>query len=65
MARSDDAFTIRLPAGMRPEIAARAKAARRSMNSEMVLLLQTALTESEGSNHKRTAPESAATLTRA
>lgn len=65
MARTDDAFTIRLPAGMRPEIAARAKAARRSMNSEMVLMLQAALADSERPDQKRSAPESAATLARA
>lgn len=36
-------FTIRMPDGMRDEVAARAKANGRSMNSEIIQILQDAL----------------------
>ncbi|WP_288764531.1 Arc family DNA-binding protein [uncultured Enterobacter sp.] len=42
-----DRFNVRLPAGMRDAIAERAKANGRSMNSEIVQILQDAL-DSEG-----------------
>jgi len=42
-----DRFNVRLPAGMRDAIAERAKANGRSMNSEIVQILQDALEEQE------------------
>lgn len=38
-----DRFSVRMPEGMRPKIAALAKANHRSMNSEIVMILATAL----------------------
>lgn len=47
MPRTDDQFVIRMPNGMRPAITARAQTNRRSMNSEIVLILERALREGE------------------
>lgn len=45
MARGDDKFTIRLPAGMREKLALRAQSNNRSANAEYVQILTDALNE--------------------
>ena len=43
MARTDDQFNLRLPDGMRAQLAQRAKSNMRSMNSEVIMILAIAL----------------------
>lgn len=45
--REDDKFMLRLPDGMRERIAEIAKAERRSMNSQIVVILENALAKRE------------------
>lgn len=61
--RGSDQFQLRLPDGMRDRIAAVAKQNLRSMNSEIVLCIEKAL--SSRSDENKTASESAATLPKA
>lgn len=42
--RSSDKFIVRLPDGMRDQLAAAAKANRRSMNAELIIHLERGLT---------------------
>ncbi|ENX5419303.1 Arc family DNA-binding protein [Proteus mirabilis] len=48
--QTQDKFTVRFPDGMRDEIAKRAEANGRSMNSEIVQILQDALNSDDISN---------------
>lgn len=48
--QTQDKFTVRFPDGMRDEIAKRAEANGRSMNSEIVQILQDALNNDDISN---------------
>lgn len=41
--RGADQYTVRFPAGVRPEIKARAAINRRSLNAEIIFLLECAL----------------------
>lgn len=43
MARTDDQFNLRMPAGMRDRLTNRAKSNMRSMNGEIVMILADAL----------------------
>ena len=43
MRRTDDQFNIRMPDGMRDQIAGRARSNLRSMNAEIVMILANAL----------------------
>jgi plasmid stability protein len=45
--RSSDQFVIRMPDGMRDRIKTRSEANRRSMNAEVIVLLEAAMGESE------------------
>lgn len=45
MARDDDKFTVRMPAGMRDKLAHRAQSNNRSTNAEYVQILKDALNE--------------------
>ena len=51
--RTADKFVIRLPEGMREEIAERAKANGRSMNSEMVMMMRNQLDGGLGLEQQR------------
>lgn len=59
--RGSDQFQLRLPDGLRPRIAHLAKRNLRSMNSEIVFLLEKAI-RAECESEKKLAPESAGTL---
>lgn len=50
--REDDKVIVRLPNGLRPAIKARAALNRRSMNSEIVLLIESALQHEQGQPQK-------------
>ena len=45
--REQDKFVIRLPEGLRPQIAATARYNQRSMNAEIVIRLQRSLTQDQ------------------
>lgn len=60
-----DKLMLRMPEGMRPAIKARATENRRSMNSEIILLLEKALADTSVPRENKSAPESAGTLARA
>lgn len=45
--REQDKFVIRLPDGLRPQIAATARNNQRSMNGEIVIRLQRSLTQDQ------------------
>lgn len=55
--RTLDKFMIRLPPGMRDQIAEIAKAERRSMNAQIVVILEGALAQREA--EKKTAGQQA------